>query len=220
MNNVVQMLAAFAAGVGTSLTPCVYPMLPITLGYLGASGSANGQGKKKVVGFVIGQIIAFTALGVLAVTLGEFLGFSSQIPWVQISVGLFLLTAAFLSYFEKLPGFLYKLNNLNKFGSTESYFGAILVGASAALVASPCTSPILGGVLATVAQVENRAFGVLLMFLYALGLSSLFLLLGLGLTKAKTMPKAGIWMKKIHKFSSVLLAFGGLYFLAKGFQLL
>ncbi|MCO5142850.1 MAG: sulfite exporter TauE/SafE family protein [Oligoflexia bacterium] len=221
MNNIfIQMLAAFGAGLGTSFTPCVYPMLPITLGYLGARGSNGVDNKKRVFGFITGQVIAFTALGVVAVTLGEFLGFSSEIPWVQILVGFVLILSAGFSFFEKLPKFFYKINALSSFGSANSYWGAVLVGISAALVASPCTSPILGAVLTTIAQVENRFFGVFLMFLYAVGLSSLFLLIGLGLAKLTNLPRAGVWLKKVHFVSSLLLVLGGLYFIIKGIQLL
>jgi cytochrome c biogenesis protein CcdA len=108
------------------------------------------------------------------------------------------------------------MNSLSGKGSTDTLLGAFVVGASSAAVASPCTSPVVGGVLAALSQVNERFWGMALMFFFATGLSFLFLLLGLGLAKASALPKAGNWMRWVHKGSSVLLAFGGIYFMFKG----
>lgn len=209
---VLQALSAFGAGLGTSLSPCVYPMIPITVGYL---GSASAGGKKKILGFVTGQVIAFTLLGIVGVLLGELLGFSSQIPWVQVATGVLLLYFAYVSYFDRLPAFLYRLGS-GRAGNSDTAWGAFLVGISSAAVMSPCTSPVVGGVLAAVAQVEERVWGMSLMFFFSLGLVSLFLVLGLGFAKASSMPRAGKWMTKVHKASALLLALGGVYFALKG----
>ena len=188
-NYFFQAMAAFGAGLGTSLSPCVYPMIPITIGFLGTAGTGEGKKQHRIFGFFVGQVLAFTLLGIVAVALGEFLGFSSEIPAVQIGTG-----------------------------STATFSGALLVGASSAAVASPCTSPVVGGVLAALSQVENRFWGMALMFSFALGLSILFLVVGLGLAKTSSLPRAGKWMIGVHKGSSVLLAVGGIYFLFKGFR--
>lgn len=173
-----------------------------------------------MVGFFFGQVATFTALGALAVSLGEVLGFSSEIPAVQIGVGVLLLLMAGFSAFERLPAFVYKLNRLQGSGQASTLGGAFLVGASSAAVASPCTSPVIGGVLAALAQVEDRWWAMLLMLNFAIGLSFLFLLLGMGIAKARSLPKAGGWMKLVHRLSSVLLALGGAYYVARGFGLL
>jgi thiol:disulfide interchange protein len=217
---VLQALSAFVAGLGTSLSPCVYPIIPITIGYLGATGAKTGETKGKILSFFIGQVMTFTLLGVAAVLLGEILGFSSEIPAVQIGTGALLIVFALSSFFEKLPSFLYKLNTPSFQKSADTIVGAFVVGAASAAVASPCTSPVIGGMLAAISQVKERVWGISLMFFFAVGLSFLFLVLGLGLAKVSKMPRAGLWMRKVHKASSVILALGGLYFILRGFQVL
>ena len=217
-NYFFQAMAAFGAGLGTSLSPCVYPMIPITIGFLGTAGTGEGKKQHRIFGFFVGQVLAFTLLGIVAVALGEFLGFSSEIPAVQIGTGVLLLLFAYFSFFNRLPAFFYGMNRMLGKGSTATFSGALLVGASSAAVASPCTSPVVGGVLAALSQVENRFWGMALMFSFALGLSILFLVVGLGLAKTSSLPRAGKWMIGVHKGSSVLLAVGGIYFLFKGFR--
>ncbi len=214
-----QLAGAFGAGLATSLSPCVYPMIPITVGFLG-SGSEGDAKKKRVLGFFFGQVTAFTALGFVAVSLGEVFGFSSEIPAVQVGVGVLLLAMAAMSGLERLPAFFYKLNRFQSAGNASTLGGAFLVGVSSAVVASPCTSPVIGGVLAALSQVEERGWAMVLMFAFAVGLSFLFLLLGMGLAKASKLPKAGGWMKRVHQGSALLLALGGIYSISRGFGLL
>lgn len=220
LQGTIQLAGAFGAGLATSLSPCVYPMIPITVGFLGA-GSENGAAKRKrVLGFFLGQVAAFTCLGVVAVSLGEVFGFSSDVPAVQIGVGLLLLAMAAMSFLERLPAVFYKLNRFQVGGNTSTLGRAFLVGAGSAAVASPCTSPVIGGVLAALAQVEERSWAMVLMFSFSVGLSFLFLLLGIGLAKASTLPRAGGWMKRVHQGSALLLALGGAYSVLKGLNLL
>lgn len=216
----LQALSAFGAGLATSLSPCVYPMIPITVGFLGSGSEGLSGRKSKVLGFFLGQIIAFTLLGVIAVSLGEILGFSSEVPAVQIFTGSLLLVFGVLALIERLPEFLYRLNKYQSQNEARTWASAFIIGMSSAAMASPCTSPVVGGILAAVSQVEERLWGITLMFLFSVGLSSLFLVVGLGLAKASSLPKAGRWMRGVHKISSVLLILGGGYFVLSGFELL
>ncbi len=127
---------------------------------------------------------------------------------------------AAISFSGRLPSFLYKLQ-IRKSGSGASpasgtLIGAFIVGVSSAAVASPCTTPVLGGVLTAISQVKERSWGIAPMLFFAVGLSFIFLSTGLGLAKISKLPKAGTWMTFIHKASSVLLAVGGVYFILKG----
>ena len=224
----LQSLSIFGTGILTSLTPCVYPMIPLTLGYLGMNAENGQQKRLRVFGLILGQIVAFTILGIIAVSLGEILGFSSQMPAVQIGTGLVLLVLALVSYRGNLPSFFNKWNGkmmagqnvtLEKHPAT-AFFQSAGIGAISALVASPCSSPMLGGVLATIAQTGSLLTGAYLMFLYASGLSLLFLVLGLGIVQAKKIPKGGKFLAIVHKISTILLVVGGCYFLALGTRLL
>lgn len=219
-----QAASIFGAGVLTSLSPCVYPMIPITVGYIGSSTDSSSEQKTKILSFFVGQVLAFTALGVAAATLGEILGFSSELPSVQVGTGLLLFVMAFFSFQSKLPTFLTKWNQFKMFQSPvdgkASFITAVLqavfMGAVSALVASPCTSPVLGGVLASIAQAQNIYLGTFLMFLYATGMSLIFLLLGLGLLNAKKLPRSGNWLNRFRIASSFLLAVGGIYYIYQG----
>ncbi len=215
ITHLLQALSAFGAGVGTSLSPCVYPLLPITVGFIGTAGADKSYAHKRVFSFFLGQVISFTLLGVAAVLVGEILGFSSEIPAVQIATGVLLLLFSYASFFNKLPGFLNRLSSLAP-NHANTLFGAFLVGASSAAIASPCTTPVVGGLLAAISQVQERLWGISLMFFFALGLSFLFLVVGLGLTRLRNLPRAGSWMTFIHKLSSLILALGGVYFIYKG----
>ncbi|MGB0454461.1 MAG: cytochrome c biogenesis protein CcdA [Bacteriovoracaceae bacterium] len=223
---VIQSATLFGAGVLTSLTPCVYPMIPITLGYLGTEGEAKRK-KVRVIGFILGQILCFTALGVIAVSLGEILGFSSEIPEIQVGTGFILLLMAYFSHKGSLPSFMNRWNqNVSKSDQklkktmTLAFFQAILIGMVSALVASPCTSPVLGGVLASIAGAGSLLEGATLMFFYSSGMSVLFLILGLGLVGAKKLPNSGKWLGIVHKLSTILLILGGIYFISYGLGLI
>ena len=97
-------------------------------------------------------------------------------------------------------------------------FSAAVAGVVSTLVASPCSTPVLGGVLLLISQSESSAKGLLLMFTYGIGISTIFLVLGLGLIQTKNLPRSGMWMKRIHTVSVVLLAVSSLYFMGKGFN--
>lgn len=216
----LQSLTAFGAGLLASLSPCVYPMIPISMGYLGANSSS---GKRlTVLTFFLGQVAAFTGLGFLAVQLGEVFGFSSELPWLNLAIGFLLLGFGAMSFFNYMPAFLGNLNNYHlgfeRRVGNRLLFGFI-VGVSSALIASPCTSPILGSLLGVLAQAKSSLVGIWLMFLYALGMSLIFLGLGLGLVEIRRLPRSGQWLSRVHHLSSFLVLLGGAYFLVKGISL-
>jgi thiol:disulfide interchange protein DsbD len=169
--------------------------------------------------FFLGQVLTLTALGSVAVALGEVFGFSAEIKGVQLAAAVLLAVMASFSFRGKLPDIMSKFPTLRAGGSGTA-FGAFLVGATSALLASPCTSPVLGGILVALSTEGDLATGVVSMAAFSIGLGFLFLLLGLGLARLSALPKAGAWMQKVHKASSVMLAFGSCYFLALYFNVL
>ncbi len=208
----------FGTGVLASLSPCVYPMLPITLGFIGKQ--ADGRSRNAAIWFyTLGQSLALFAIGIIAVQLGETLGFSSQSAWVQVPIGLLLIGLGLVSWMGKLPGLASRWNHLSNTvtdgASKRGLAGAFLLGVSAALVASPCTSPILGGVLALLSTSSSLFEGMVLMFLYSAGFSLLFLFAGLGVLKASRFPRSGPWLARVHGLSSLLLVGAGLYYLSQ-----
>ncbi len=211
-----KIFTVLGAGFLTSLSPCVYPMIPISLGYFGSQAES---GKKiNVILFFTGQVLTFTFLGILAVSLGEIFGFSSQNPFVQGSMGLILIAFGIASLFNFVPGFLQTANQIEFKKLSGTVFFPIALGAGAALLASPCTTPVLGAVLVTISTSTQLLSGSIYMFFYALGSTFIFLVVGLGMMSVKNLPKSGGWMKKIHKISSVLIFFAGLFFLYQAFE--
>lgn len=213
-----QIFSVFGAGILSSLSPCVYPMIPITLGYLGLQ-KADQNSKIKIILFFLGQIVAFTAIGLVAVQLGETFGFTSQNTTVNKVIGFVLIVFGLFSFFNYVPEFLLNLNSKTQFNfiSKDKFIFPFVIGVSSALVASPCSSPILGSVLTTLASSGDFSKGIILMVAYSVGASLIFLVLGLGLLKAQNLPRAGHWMKLFHKVSSVLILCAGGYYLYLGF---
>jgi len=165
----------------------------------------------------------FSVMGYLAVELGEIFGFLSQNSTVQLLTGLVLLAFAYYSWKQALPAVLTNLSNLiskKSMGTSRdksiSPAGALMVGVLSTLIASPCSTPVLGGVLALVAQQETQIEGVLLMGVYGLGMSTLFLILGMGLVRVQALPRSGKWLTAVHNVSILLLALGGFYFIYQG----
>ncbi len=214
----LSLATAFGAGFLASLSPCVYPMLPITLGFLTRQTTdvkiSDWKKKIQVISFFIGQVISFTLLGLLAVKLGEIFGFSGQSKTVNLAIGSLILAMAILSLSTQAQEFLAKINQLIpqfKNTNSSSIMSALALGATSALVASPCTSPVLGGVLGQISSQGSFLTGLIQMLSFSIGMGLIFLIIGLGLVNAKRLPKAGVWMNIVHKVTTVFL------FLASGF---
>ena len=209
------ILTTFGAGFLTSLSPCVYPMIPISVGYFGSQ--AEKGTKTNIVLFFMGQLVMFTALGIIASTIGEVFGFSSQNPIILGVVGALLVIFGIVSFTGYVPGFMQKFNQMQFNRFEGNLFFPFLAGAGTALIASPCTTPVLGAVLMTISTAEQFWMGSVYMFFYALGATLIFLVLGLGIVSAKKLPRSGQWMSKVHKASTVLILLAGVYFLYRAF---
>ena len=213
--------SAFGAGILASLSPCVYPMIPITIGYLGTQ--TKSKKPSRVLFFGLGQMLALIAIGMLAVAAGETFGFTSQMPNVQIGMGLLLIGAGWFSYHGRLPTFLNRFNNA-RLPIAKKWLPApviaLLVGFGSALVMSPCTTPILSGVLAVIATSATLSTGIALMTAYSLGFTLLVLVVGFGLLKWTSMPRAGNWLKWTHGIGTAALVIAGCYFIYQGLTML
>lgn len=220
MVDITQIVSIFFAGLLTSVSPCVYPTLPLTLSFLSYQSKASDS-KKPVLLFFLGQSLAYVLIGFLAVKLGEIFGFTSQSKGVNAFIAIILFLMAIVSLTGFIPSKLVNGSNLIR-KKIESYshagaWAAFFIGCAAAFVASPCTSPILGGVLATVAAKSWSLTSFLMLFAYGVGSSLLLLVVGLGLLKMKNLPKPGKWLTFAHKFTGVLILFASFYYTYKVF---
>jgi thiol:disulfide interchange protein len=205
------LLLVFAAGVGVSLTPCVYPMIPITItalaGFRRGSSDAGYPFSKRVVRsgtFVLGMAITYAILGVLAALMGK--GFGSWLQHQAVTLGmaaLFMaLAAAYLGFFSlDLPDAL--KSRMSR--STGGLIGLAFLGGTTSLLAAPCAGPVVVGILAVVSASRDVGLGLALMLAFALGLGLLFFILGLSIAAFSRLPRGGGWMERIEIGFAVVL---------------
>ena len=207
-------LIVFLGGVLTSLTPCVYPMIPITVAVIGAQ-AAGGRFRGFVLSlfYVLGIAITFSILGIIAAKTGGLFGAFSQHPVViaLIAVIFFVMGLSMLGVFVmQMPSSLAtKLQGKRRSG----YIGAMLTGLVAGLVVSPCISPLLVVILTWVAKTGSVLLGVGLLFTFALGLGVLFVVIGTFSGVIKNLPKSGGWMELIERGFGTLLVVLAIVFL-------
>ncbi len=203
-------LVAFAGGVLTSLTPCVYPLIPITVSIFGAK-SARSRAHSMALSslYVLGIAATYSALGASAALTGRAFGTVMLNPWaIGLVAAVFLAMAAsmFGAFELQLPATLQaRLTSVGGAG----FMGAFGMGLVAGLIAAPCTGPVLAAALAFVATKGSVAYGVGIMFAYALGIGLLFFLIG---TFSLSLPKSGPWMDAVKSvFGVALLAMALVY---------
>ncbi|MBN1656195.1 MAG: thioredoxin family protein [Deltaproteobacteria bacterium] len=200
----------FVAGLATSLTPCVYPMIAITVSVFGAHKAKNkAEGALLSTAFVLGIAALFTPLGLFAATTGGLFGslLSSPIVLLGLAILFLVLAASMFGAFElDLPlGLKNKLARVGGLGIK----GAFLLGLVCALVAAPCTGPILGFLLTWIGTTGNILFGAVSLFAYAMGLGLLFWLVG---TFSINLPKSGPWLEWVRSaFGIVMVVAAGYY---------
>lgn len=200
----------FVAGIATSLTPCVYPMIAITVSIFGArSSTSRGEAAMLSTSFVLGIAALFTPLGLFAATTGGVFGALLANPFVLIGLAvLFLALAAsmFGAFDIDLPAGL--KNRLATVGGV-GYKGAFFLGLCNALIAAPCTGPVLGFLLTWVGTTGNIAFGALALFVYALGLGLLFWVVG---TFSVSLPKSGQWLEWVKSGFGIVMVVAAIYY--------
>ena len=211
-------LVVFIGGVLTSFTPCVYPMIPITVGYIGGrSGASKLQGLLLSSFYVLGMAITYSTLGAFAALTGRMFGEISTNPIVYLVVAniCILLGLSMLDVFVlPVPSFLMKIQPKEK---GKGIIGAFVIGWAAGWIAAPCTAPVLGILLAFVATKQHIVFGMSLMFVFAVGMGTLLILVGTFAGVLAALPKAGSWMEKIKKgFGWVMIAAGGYFLIQAG----
>ncbi len=217
-NSLTAFPAAFLAGVLISFTPCVYPIIPIQLGFIGGRTAAaqsetgellaskfNFRGFQLSVLFVVGMSIVYAALGAFASLTGTLFGSWASSPWTYIIVAnvMLLLALSMLDVFTlQTPQFLSKLNPEKK---GKGYLSALLIGASSGLVVGPCTAPALGATLAYVGTQGSVVFGTLVLFVFAFGMGTLMIVLGTFSGAMALLPRSGGWMSKVKIIFGIIM---------------
>ncbi len=202
--------AAFAGGVLTSLTPCVYPLIPITVSIFGARQAGSRRHAVALSAlYVLGIAVTYSALGLAAALGGQAFGSVMQNPWAIGLVALVLaaMAASMLGAFDLAlpPALQARLSGVGGAG----FAGSFAMGLVSGIIAAPCTGPVLAAALAFVAAKGSVAFGVGIMFAYALGMGLLFFAIG---AFSVSLPKSGPWMETVKSlFGVALLAAAGVF---------
>ena len=209
-------LVSFLGGIGASLTPCIYPIIPLLVGVIGVSGAeSRTRGFLFSSAFVLGMALTYSLLGVAAAFTGRIFGQLTAHPLSSLIVGnIYLFFAlSMLGLFEvRLPGSWGEPRP----GRTNHRLGAVfLMGASSGFVAAPCTVPVLGVLLAFVAQTRNLFFGFSLLFVFALGLGLLLIVAGTFTGLVASLPKSGPWLVRVKQGFGLLLLLAAEYFLVQ-----
>ncbi len=211
-------LAAFLGGVLTSFTPCVYPMVPITAGYVGSRnlGGSKARGFVLSLFYVVGVAVTYAALGVVAALSGRFFGEFNTNPWIHFVVAnvMIFLGLAMLDVFT-IP-----MIGIGSGPTAGGFVSVFLLGIVSGFVAGPCTAPVMGVLLAYVATTRDLLFGGGLLFVFALGMGLLLVLVGTFSGILAALPRSGEWMVKIKKILGLAMIGLGEYFLIKMGQLM
>ncbi len=214
-NAPLAIILVFIGGVLSSLTPCVYPMIPVTVSYIGArSGKSKLHGFILSVFFTLGIAITYSILGVLAALIpGMMFGQIASNKWTFFIIGniILLLGLSMLGVFE-FPQFTF-LNRFAPKGSKAGIGGALLMGIILGFAASPCVGPILGVLGGWVSLSGNAVYGGILFFSYALGMGVLFIVLGTFAGLVTAMPKQGMWLNRIKRAFGIIMIIMAEYFL-------
>ncbi|HWL84198.1 MAG TPA: cytochrome c biogenesis protein CcdA [Polyangiaceae bacterium] len=214
-NPALAVAVSFGVGLVSSLTPCVFPMVPITVSIFGATDAqSRWRGAALSATFVLGIATLFVPLGIAAALTGSLMGSALSNPWVVSGIAVLFLalaTSMFGAFEIALPASV--TNRLSTVGGV-GFKGAFVVGLAMGLIAAPCTGPFVTGMLVSIAQTKNLVAGGFSMFSFALGLGMLFFLAG---TFAVNLPKGGAWMLGIKWGSGVVLAYMAFAYLRDSF---
>jgi thiol:disulfide interchange protein DsbD len=220
---VLASVTLFGAGVLTSLTPCIYPMIPITASVL-AGTAGDEPSRRRTVGltltYVTGLALFYAVLGLMAGLTGSLFGTVSANPWVRFATGNVLLLFA-LAMLDVIPLSAPQrlLNWAGNLGG-GSYPAVFLLGATSGIVAAPCGAPAFAVVLTWVAATGAGVMGFLYLFVFSLGMTALLVVVGLFSGTLARLPQAGRWTGWIKKSAGVImLGVAQYYFVLTGMGL-
>jgi thiol:disulfide interchange protein DsbD len=199
-------------GLALNLTPCVYPLIPITVAFF----SSQTEGKRSrqfglAVFYVLGLALTYSVLGVFSALSGRLFGAWLQSPVVLIFFAALMLvmSASMFGAFEiRVPHFI-----TDRAGARSGFVGAMTMGLLAGIVAAPCVGPFIISLIALVSQSGNIGLGFVLFFVLALGLGLPYLILGMFSTGLAAMPRSGPWMVQIKQALGFVLIAMAFYFL-------
>ena len=215
----------FAGGLLTSLTPCIYPMIPITLALVGQESLGAERRRWRplalTLSYVVGLALVYALLGLVAGLSGTIFGSISSNPWlyflqanVLLLAGLFMLDVFTFS----LPAST--LEWASRVGGGGHYGGAFAMGSVSGLVAAPCGAPVFAAVLTWVTRTQSALLGFIYLFVFSLGMCALLVVIGVSSGSVSRLPRAGAWMLRVKKVFGFIMLGVAEYYLVKMGQVL
>ena len=207
------LIGVFFAGLALNLTPCVFPLIPITIGFFTQqTKDRKGSTFPLALAYVLGIALTYSVLGVLAALSGAIFGSALQSPWVVglIVVVLLLLATSMFGLWElRVPTWAQKAS-----GGRTGVFGALIMGLVMGFIAAPCIGPFVVGLLTYVGQRGDPVLGFILFFTLAAGLGLPYLILGTFTGAINKLPASGMWMIGVRRVFGVILIAMAAYFAA------
>ncbi len=206
----------FGAGVLTSLTPCIYPMLPITAGVISGTAGENAP-RRRIVGLTLayaaGLAMLYATAGLVAGLTGQLFGSIAASVWARLLMA-GLLAVFGLAMLDVMPVAAPR-RLLAWAGGLQggSYPAVFLLGASSGLVAAPCGAPAFGAVLTWVSTTGSAVLGFAYLLAFSLGMTALLVLVGLSTGAARRLPRAGAWTHWVKRGSGILLIAMSAYYI-------
>lgn len=212
------LLVLFVAGVGTSLTPCIYPMIPITVGVLGGAGAA-ARSRSRVVAltlaYVAGFALVYALLGLLAGLTHTIFGTVSSNRWAYLVVANILLAAA-LAMFDvipvRLPAWLLGWAAARRAGSIA---GTFVMGGASGVIAAPCGAPAFAAVIAWIGVSQHAVWGFVSALVFSLGMTAVLVVAGLAAGALAALPRSGVWMLWVKRVAAVVILIMAEYYLVR-----
>ena len=209
----LSLIFVFLGGLALNLTPCVYPLIPITIGYFG--GQSEGKTSKLfILGilYVLGMAFTYSIVGVVTALSGAVFGALLQNSIVIVFIaGIFVVLALsmFGLYEIKMPDSMVAKAG----GARSGVFGAFFMGLTMGVVAAPCIGPFVLGLVTYVAAKGDLFYGFIMFFFLAVGLGTPYLFLAIFSGRIKSLPRAGFWMEGVRNIFGFILIAMAIYFL-------
>lgn len=228
VSSLAALIFAYLGGILSSFTPCIYPMIPITMGLIGGTADRNVKTGWMLSSFyVLGMAVIYAVLGIVASLSGRIFGSMTNTPaWYLTLGGVMIVSSLWMMDVIKFDPNVWIENMMRKFrkkpptGSALAHhegtvLGAFALGATSGFIAAPCTTPVLTTILSFIANSKSVAFGGLLMFSFALGLGTILVAVGTFTGAMKILPRSGKWLNAVKIISGLLILVLAEYFVYK-----
>lgn len=219
---IVGLVMVFAAGILSSFTPCIYPMIPITAAIVGGQAVGLPPSRSRTtaltLAYVAGLAVVYAALGLFAGLTGTLFGGVSTSPWAYFAqANLLLLFGLMMLDVVPVPVPRSWLSRATMVDTRGRAAGAFAMGSVSGVVAAPCGAPVFGTVLTWVTRSHSAGLGFAYLLAFSLGMSTLLVVVGLFSGTAGRLPRAGAWMVWVKKgFAILMLGMAEHYFIEMG----